>query len=130
VRELGATYDDDDLQRESDQIKDQDQTPPHPSPPSSSFAALHARAWRGLQALGFVDVPHVIARHGVGRVVMALNWMAANPRARNPGGLLRTLLDSDGPIPLPPSACKRSPFDKRRRIDGPLSGRYRDKVQR
>ena len=126
LRERAQAYDDDDLQG-TDQFNDiNTRTPPHPTPSSSyecpqpsipSYHALHARAWRGLQALGFRDVPQVIAKHTAARVVLGLNWVESNPYPKNRGGLLRRLLDSGDPIPPPlPSNDRSNRFSKYRHL--------------
>jgi len=112
-----SANDDDVVVTDTDLVKDQyDHTILEPS---SSFAALHTRAWRGLQALGFKDVPIAIQKHGVARVVLGLNWVESNPYSKNKGGLLRSLLDSGDPIP-PPLPGKQ----------GGLPGKYRKLIRR
>jgi hypothetical protein len=106
------SYDDDVVVTDTDLVKDQYDL----LEPSSYAHELHTRAWRGLQALGFVDIPQTIIKYGAARVVLGLNWVEGNKQARNKGGLLRTLLKSGDSTPPPLLG------------NNPLSGKYRNLV--
>lgn len=106
-----------DLRKRTD-IKNKDQ---YPTPPHHHHSrCTRAYAWETLRALGFRDMDRVLNKHGVARVMGAVEYVKVCPGIRNHGANVRLLLDSGDPIPLPPPA---------RRNNGPLSGKYRDLVQ-